>query len=229
LDQTGNLKYPSPAVSPISTPAVELLPRIADESLGEITLVAIGPLTNVAKAIIADPERMRQYKQIFIMGGAFRTYGNTTTTSEFNIFVDPHAAQVVVESGIPLVFVPLDVTEQVCLDMGHIEQEVRPLGTRLSEFLADLTHGYIEYHVATEGFSGCFLHDPLAVGVAIDESFARMRDGHVEIETEGRVTTGMTVCDLRPNPVIPKPPNACICVEVDVPRFIRFFLDRIKG
>ena len=228
-DETGALKYPRPATSPVSTPAVELLPRIADESPGEITLVAIGPLTNVAKAIVADPERMRKYAQIVIMGGAFRVYGNTTVTSEFNIYVDPHAAQVVAESGIPLIFVPLDVTEQVCLEMGHIVREVHPLGTRLSQFLTDVTRGYIEFHIATQGFSGCYLHDPVAIGVAIDESFARMQEGHVEIETQGVLTMGMTVCDLRPNPVIPKPPNARICIEVDADRFFRFFLDRIKG
>lgn len=229
MDETGNLKYPCPAASPISTPAVELLLQIADESPDEITLVAIGPLTNVAKAIIADPERMRKYAQIVIMGGAFRTYGNTTATSEFNIYVDPHAAQVVVESGIPLIFVPLDVTEQVCLDMGHVVREIHPLGTRLSQFLSDLTRRYVEYHLATEGFPGCYMHDPVAVGVAIDESLVGMQEGHVEIETEGVAATGMTVCDFRPNPVIPRPPNARICLEVDANRFLRFFLDRIKG
>ncbi len=226
MDETGILRYARPATSPDPTPAAQLLPRIAD---GDVTLVAIGPLTNVAKAILSDPERMRRYERIIIMGGAFRTYGNTTATSEFNIYVDPHAAQVVVESGIPLIFVPLDVTEQVCLEMGHVVREVRPLGTRLSQFLADLTRGYIEYHMETEGFPGCYLHDPLAIGVAIDESFVGMQEGHVEIETEGTATLGMTVSDLRPNPVIHKPPNARICTEVDVNRFFRFFLDRIKG
>ena len=143
--------------------------------------------------------------------------------------MDPHAAQVVVESGIPLIFVPLDVTEQVCLDMGQVVREIHPLGTRLSQFLSDLTRRYVEYHLATEGFPGCYMHDPLAVGVAIDESLVGMQEGHVEIETEGVAATGMTVCDFRPNPVIPKPPNARICLEVDANRFLRFFLDRIKG
>lgn len=226
MDETGILRYARPSTTPVSTPAVELLPQLADN---DVTLVAVGPLTNVAKAIIADPERMRQYARIIIMGGAFRTYGNTTATSEFNVYVDPHAAQVVVESGIPLIFVPLDATEQVCLEMGHIVREIHPLGTRLSEFLADLTRGYIAYHMETEGFPGCYLHDPLAIGVAIDESFVGMQEGHVEVETEGGATVGMTVCDLRPNPVIAMPPNARICTEVDVPRFFRFFLDRIKG
>lgn len=226
MDESGLLKYTRPATSPIPTPAVELLPEIAHK---DVTLIAIGPLTNVAKAIIRDPERMSRYGRIIIMGGAFRTYGNTTATSEFNIYVDPHAARVVVESGIPLTFVPLDVTEQVCLEMGHLVREIRPLGTRLSRFIGDLTHRYIEYHMETEGFPGCYLHDPLAIGVAIDESFVGMREGHVEIETEGVAATGMTVCDLRPNPVIPKPPNARICTEVDAGRFFRFFLDRIKG
>lgn len=226
MDETGILRYARPSTTPISTPAVELLPQLA---AADVTLVAVGPLTNVAKAIVADPERMRRYAGIIVMGGAFRAYGNTTATSEFNIYVNPHAAQVVLASGIPLIFVPLDVTEQVCLEMGHIIREIDPLGTRLSQFLADLTRGYIDYHMETEGFPGCYLHDPLAIGVAIDESFVGMQEGHVEVETEGTATIGMTVGDLRPNPVIPKPPNARICTEVDVQRFFRFFLDRIKG
>ncbi|MCL6520003.1 MAG: nucleoside hydrolase [Armatimonadetes bacterium] len=227
--KTGEYKYPKPSRMAISTPAVQLLPELAEKYAGELTLITLGPLTNVARAILDKPVAMASLKEIIIMGGAFRVYGNTTTVAEFNIFVDPHAAEVVLDVGVPITFVPLDVTEQVCLEMGYVTREIKPLGTKLSEFLSDLTREYIQYHMKTEGFPGCYLHDPLAVGVAIDPTIVGMREGFVQIETAGNITTGMTVCDLRPQPLVENPPNARICTEVDAHRFLRLFLERIKG
>jgi len=229
MEQTGVLRYAKPAGAPVSEPAFELLANLAEKCRGDITLVTIGPLTNVAKAVLEYPDRMAGFKEIICMGGAFRVYGNTTPVAEFNIFVDPHAAQVVLDSGIPITFVPLDVTEQVCLEMGHIIREIRPLGTKLSRFIDDITCGYVRYHMETEGLPGCYLHDPLAVGVAIDPTFCGMQEGFVQVETAASMTMGMTVCDLRPRPLTCQPPNARICTEVDVGRFFRFFLERING
>ncbi|HUV05024.1 MAG TPA: nucleoside hydrolase [Armatimonadota bacterium] len=229
MEETGALKYARPTASPSSMPAFELLADLADRHAGDISLITIGPLTNVAKAILEHPKRMAGFKEIICMGGAFRVYGNTTPVAEFNIFVDPHAAQVVLDSGIPMTFVPLDVTERVCLEMGHIVKEIQPVGTRLSRFVSDLTRGYVRYHMHTEGFPGCYLHDPLAVGVCIDPTFCGVQEGFVQIETAAGITMGMTVCDLRPNPLTPEPPNARICTEVDAGRFFQFFLDRIRG
>jgi purine nucleosidase/pyrimidine-specific ribonucleoside hydrolase len=229
MEETGALRYAKSRSSPISQPAFELLADLGERHSGEITLITIGPLTNVAKAILEAPHSMVGYKEIVCMGGAFRVYGNTTPAAEFNIFVDPHAAQVVLDSGIPITFVPLDVTEQVCLEMEHITREIQPLGTKLSRFVSDLTAGYIEYHMTAEGFPGCYLHDPLAVGVAIDPSLCGMQEGFVQVETTGALTMGMTVCDLRPHPLTSEPPNARICTEVDVNRFLSFFLTRLKS
>jgi len=229
MEETGALKYAKPAGSPIPVPAFELLADLADRHAGDISLITIGPLTNVAKAILEHPNRMTGFKEVICMGGAFRAYGNTTPVAEFNIFVDPHAAQVVLDSGIPLTFVPLDVTEQVCLEMGHIVKEIRPLGTKLSRFVSDVTCGYVRYHMRTESFPGCYLHDPLAVGVAIDPTFCGVQEGFVQIETAAGITTGMTVCDLRPRPLTSEPPNARICTTVEANRFFGFFLDRLRG
>jgi len=229
MDEAGILSYAKPLGSPVPTPAVELLPQLAEKYPHELTLVTIGPLTNVAKAVVQDPARMAGFRKIICMGGAFRVYGNTTPTAEFNVYVDPHAAQVVVDSGIPITFVPLDVTEKVCLEMGHLVSEIRPLGTKLSNFIYDLTQGYMRRHTETEGFPGCYLHDPLAVGAAVDPTLVVTQEGYVQIETAGGVTVGMTVCDLRPNAITAHPPNARICTEVDASRFLRLFLDRIKG
>lgn len=225
VDGLGGLHrlYPKPSGRPISKPAVELLAELGSPT-GQTcptcqtgpALITIGPLTNVAKAIIEHQAAMNGYKEIICMGGAFEVPGNTTPVAEFNIFVDPRAAQIVLESGIPMTFVPLDVTERVCLEMGHVIQEIHPRGTKLSRFLTDVTRGVMGYHLETVGFHGCYLHDPLAVGLAIDPSFCEIKEAYVRIETEGR-----TVADFH------QTPNARVCMEVDAPRFLRFFLDRV--
>ncbi len=229
MEETGILRYARPETAPISTPAHELLADLGRRSAGDITLVTIGPLTNIARAIVENPNAMKGYREIICMGGAFEVYGNTTPVAEFNIYVDPQAAQVVAESGIPLTFVPLDVTEQVCLLMDHLVESIQPLNTKLSRFITDLTHGYIRYHMETEGFMGCYLHDPLAIGLAIDSSFCSTRPAYVQVEIESPLTMGMTVSDLRPRPLTTEPPNARVCTQVDAARFLDFFLSRITG
>lgn len=228
MEETGALRYARPIGRPISKRAWELLAELGGQtsptcqtSQTGLTLITIGPLTNVAKAIIEHPSAMKGYREVICMGGAFQVNGNTTPVAEFNIFVDPHAAQVVLDSGIPMTFVPLDVTEQVCLEMGHVTREIHPLGTRLSQFIADVTRGIVDYHMRTEGFPGCYLHDPLAVGIAIDPSFCGTREAFVQVVTEG-TDAGKTVAR-------PTLPNARVCTEVDAARFVRFFLDRVTG
>ncbi|MHB1000383.1 MAG: nucleoside hydrolase [Armatimonadota bacterium] len=229
MSESGILKYAQPTGQVTHTSASDLLAELADRYNDDLTITAIGPLTNIAKAIIDHPDKMTRTGGIICMGGAFRTYGNTTPVAEFNIYVDPHAAQVVLDSGIPVIIVPLDVTEQVCLEMNHIVRDIRPMGTRLSDFICDLTDGYIKYHMENEGFPGCYLHDPLVIGMVIDPSFCGMQEGFVQVETTGTITTGMTVCDLRPNPITTQPSNARICTEVDANRFFKLFLQRIMG
>ena len=218
MEETGIVRYAKPSGKVIPKPAVELLAELGQA--GGITLITIGPLTNVAKAIVKHPDAMKGYREIICMGGAFSVPGNTTLTGEFNIVVDPHAAQVVLDSGIPVTFVPLDVTEQVCLEMGHVAREIRPLGTKLSRFLADITEGIMRYHAEAEGLAGCYLHDPLAVGIAIDPSFCQIEETFVRVETDG-MEAGRTVADSQ------QPPNARVCTEVDSARFVRFFLDAV--
>jgi purine nucleosidase len=220
IDGLGGLHglYPPPQIAPVPETAWELMADMAWSSPGEIALIALGPLTNVAKAIVERPADMEKLSEIICMGGAFRTYGNTTTVSEFNVYVDPHAAAVVADSGIPLTFVPLDITEQVRMHRAAV-----PTG-----FIAELTQGYLDYHRETEGLEACYLHDPVAVGYAIDKTICKTREGFVQVEINPGVTLGMTVCDLRDRPVIPHSPNARICTHVDHERFLRLFLSRIS-
>lgn len=222
-------RYPEPSLYPVSSDhAVDVILSLAADHPHEIILIPTGPLTNIAKAIIQDSERMRKIKEIIIMGGAFSVPGNVTAVAEFNIFADPNAADVVVNSKLPITFVGLDVTHQVRLQKSHVRQEIEPLNTQLSQFICDITSIYMDFHKENNGISGCYMHDPLAVGVAIDPSLVETADLYVQVETQGEVALGMTVVDLRPVGRREASPNANVCTKVDADRFLTLFLDTIS-
>jgi inosine-uridine nucleoside N-ribohydrolase len=200
---------------------LELLTRRPDAEI-----VAVGPLTNLARAIERDRERMRRVRRITVMGGAFRVYGNTTAVAEFNIFVDPDAAQIVLDLGVPVVIVPLDVSERVVV----LREDLRTLAeSHLSRFVTAITDRLMRVHADLCGFDGCYLHDPLALGTVLDPSLVETVEARVDVATEGHVTRGMTVADLRPNGLFRGTPNAHVAVAVDAERFQRLFLQRMVG
>ena len=176
-----------------------------------------------------EPDRMRGLREIIIMGGAFETGGNASPVAEFNIHADPHAAQIVCDAGIPLVFVPLDVTRQAFLDAGTIDRFAAAAGTgeagARAAFVRDCTSRYVAFHRQKRGVNGCFLHDPLAVAVAVREELVTTVPARVDVETSGDLTTGMTVSDLRSDRW--GDPNARVCTAVDVQAFTRLFEERV--
>ncbi len=155
----------------------------------QLTIVAIGPLTNLALAFRKSPREMRSVGRIISMGGAFRVPGNTGPVSEFNYFVDPHAVQVVLENAARLLVLPLDVTEQITLMWNEV---VRRSSGRAGRWMRTLVDGYMRYHLATEGFRGAYLHDPIAVAEAIRPGILKFRACEVQIDTGSGVTRGMT-------------------------------------
>ena len=223
-DANGAHIYPDPLqrVSPVH--AVDLILERVERHPDELTLIAVGPLTNVARAIMRDPDRMRGLREIVIMGGAFETPGNVSPVAEFNIHADPHAAQIVCDSGIPLVFVPLDVTRQAFLNAETIDRYADEGGARAT-FVRDCTARYVAFHRRNRGVNGCFLHDPLAVAVAVREDLVTMVPARVDVETAGDLTTGMTVADLRSARW--GEPNARVCTALDVQAFTRLFEERV--
>ncbi len=223
VDAGGSRVYPDPVQRVSSVHAVDLILERAGRYPDELTLVAVGPLTNVARAIMKDPDRMRTLREIIIMGGAFETHGNVSPVAEFNIHADPHAAQIVCDSGIPLIFVPLDVTRQALLDAEMIDRYAVAGGAR-ANFVRDCTARYVAFHRRNRGVNGCFLHDPLAVAVAVLEDLVTLVPARVDVETAGDLTTGMTVADLRSHR---GEPNARVCVALDVQGFTRMFEERV--
>ena len=221
-------RYPVPSMTLSSRNAAdEILYQLA-ATPQPITIIALGPLTNIAAAIKKDKAAMASAKRIVLMGGAIGVAGNITPAAEFNIYVDPHAAGIVFNAGIPITMVGLDVTYQVKLTADDIAAATAAHNTTASRFLIDCTRHPLESTAKRYGESRLFLHDPLAVGVVIDPSFVVTEAMPVDIETQGDITEGMTVADRRSiHPSLKKPPTADVCIDVDAPLFTDFFLKRV--
>ena len=150
----GYAKLPGPRTKPQVQHGCDFLIERIMSAPGEVTLVAIGPLTNVALAIRQEPRIVQSLKELIIMGGAIRYEGNTTALAEFNTYADPHAAHIVYHAGIPTTLVPLDVTYQCVLTQGDVDRLLR-LDSPLTRFIADATRFYMEFHDEYQGVQGC--------------------------------------------------------------------------
>lgn len=159
---------------------------------GKVTLVAVAPLTNVAMAIRKEPRIVQAVREVIIMGGALRADGNTTSLAEFNFFVDPHAAHIVLESGMPITLVPWDITKDVLLMSEHLDQ-LRLIDSPITQFVIEATRYYIEFHLGTFGYEGCSINDPVALALAFRPDLATTEAMHVAIEYTSELTIGKTV------------------------------------
>ena len=170
-DALGRPRYSAPLVTPSGRSATDEILFHLSSTPESLTLVALGPLTNIAEAIERDRGTMATLKRIVLMGGAVTVPGNITPAAEFNIYVDPQSASIVFNAGIPLTVVGLDVTRKVRLSRKTVETVVAPCQTVISQFLSDCTAGLFALSEEREGEAGFSLHDPLAIGVVIDPSF----------------------------------------------------------
>lgn len=204
-----------------SLPAEVLLPTLARQEPEELTLIATGPLTNLALGIQRDVEGMKRFKEMVIMGGAVRASGNITPYAEFNLYSDPLAAQIVFESGIPITLVPLDVTHQVSLTPYFMEGKMKPLQNPFSNFIIQAT-GYDSFMRQFRNRERIFLHDPLAVGVAIDPTLVKTERLSLRVETEEGPYYGRII-------EFPEGPKLDVCLNVEVERFLDLFLSSLRG
>jgi purine nucleosidase len=195
---------------------------------GEITLVPVGPLTNIALALRVAPDLRTKVREIILMGGSI-TGGNMTPAAEFNIYSDAEAAKVVFASGIPITMVGLGATAQAILTRAHLA-ELRASGSPIAGTVARMAEFYV-LAGESRGQDGAAMHDPLAVGLAIDRNFAaKIQPMHIDVETKGELTYGETVADRRSlSGGEAVQPNADVPVEVDGDRFLRFFVERITA
>jgi purine nucleosidase len=222
----GQAKLPEPTIQPVSQHAVDyLIERFLAEP-GELTLFAIGPLTNVALAIRKEPKFAKAVKELVIMGGAVRSGGNITPLAEFNIHEDPHAAHIVFNSGIPITLIPLDVTYKCLLTSTDVDR-LNQIDSPVARFVRDVTADYMEFYLKYEGFSGCALHDPLTVAVVIAPELLTMENHYVNVDISGGVSTGKTYADLMK--VTKKPANMKVALEVRGREFVELFIQRMEA
>jgi pyrimidine-specific ribonucleoside hydrolase len=201
-------------------PAWDLTRRILMESPEPVTLVPTGPLTNIGILFTAYPEVKRNIAGISLMGGSLFAGGNRTGAAEFNILVDPEAAAIVFASGVPITMCGLDVTNKAFLLPEEVET-LRKTG-RIGRFLAELVTFYFGTY-RKQGFKGAALHDPCAVLALTAPELFQTRSLHVDIETTGALTLGMTLAELRP--WIGAAPNVTACLDIDREAFVRVLHD----
>lgn len=188
----GYARLPEPRTPPAREHAVDMIIREIMAAPGEVTLVAVAPLTNVALAIRKEPRIVEAVRDVIIMGGALRVDGNTTTLAEFNFYVDPHAAHIVLESGMPITLLPWDITRDVLLTQAHVDRLLRA-PSRVPGFVADAVRFYLEFHLAAFGFAGCSINDPIALALVFRPELAQTELMHVAIEHTSELTAGKTV------------------------------------
>ncbi len=238
--------------------AADLLVEEARRRPGEITLVTLGPATNLAIAVLREPELPLLLRRWVLMGGSYRSPGNTAPTTEWNVSVDPEAMQACIAAfsepavvgrrtaaGLPALplALGLDVTERAKLVPAHVVELARRAGSRVDaardetagsvathpviRYVGDALRFYMEFHSRYDGFYGAFIHDPLAVAAALDDSLVRAEELAVEVELGGTLTTGETVTDWRR--AWGRPPTLAVAVEADLAAFFDRFIERVGG
>ncbi|MBE5968099.1 MAG: pyrimidine-specific ribonucleoside hydrolase RihA [Lachnospiraceae bacterium] len=184
---------PDCGFAPSDLSAVELLIKTIEESDDKITLVPIGPLTNIAKLFLVRPDLKEKIERLSIMGGG-AYMGNWTPAAEYNIWADPEAAKIVFNSGLPIIMSGLDVTHKAYITREENEI-LRAQGNEISIFAAELIDYFSRYHYEVEGFPGCTMHDPTAIAALLYPEIFTGVTCNVDVETKGELTTGMTVVD----------------------------------
>jgi purine nucleosidase len=193
-----------------------LIETLRAAEAGTITLCALGPLTNIAMAVVRAPEVAGKIAELVIMGGACFELGNVTPAAEFNIHVDPHAAAIVAESGIPITMMPLDVTHQLLTTPPRLDA-LRALGNRCGGSVAALLASFERRRRAKFGSRATALHDPSVIAYLLSPTFFQGREVNVAVETQSPLTMGMTVVDWWG--VTGRKPNARVMNAVDVDGF----------
>lgn len=222
---------PECGFAPSELTALELLIKTIEESEEKVTLVPIGPLTNIATLLIVRPDLKAKIERLSIMGGG-AYMGNWTPAAEYNIWADPEAAKVVFNSGLPIIMSGLDVTHKAYITREENEV-LRAQGNELSVFAAELIDYFSRYHYEVEGFPGCTMHDPTAIAVLLYPEIFTGVTCNVDVEVTGELTTGMTVVDTIGykekifGEKVDK--NTTVLFQVDRKKYVEYFFEAMKA
>lgn len=191
---------------------------------GTVTLCTLGPLTNIAAAFNTAPDIIERVQEVVMMGGAYFEVGNITPAAEFNIYVDPEAAEIVFKSGAPITVMPLDVTHKVLATRPRVEA-IRALGSRVGRFTAEMLDFFERFDVEKYGSEGGPLHDPCVIAWLLRPDLFSGRHVNVEVETRSELTLGMTVADWWG--VTDRKPNAMFIGDADADGFFQLLTERL--
>jgi inosine-uridine nucleoside N-ribohydrolase len=236
----GGVQFPEPKVKPVAESASQLIRQIVRKSPGEITIIALGPLTNLAIAFRDDPALAGMVQSIVLMGGSL-SRGNVTPSAEFNIYADPEAAQAVFHAGAPITMVGLDVTRKAVLREEHI-QAFEAGDNPMSRAAGQITRATMDRIRKAGNNGGPVMHDSLAVAAFLDPTVVTLHDYYIEVETSGEFAAGETLGYNRapihrsapvansaaaPSELMTFKPNAKVAMELDAERFFKLLVGRI--
>ncbi len=221
----GQVNLPEPTIELSPQHGVDFLIEMLLASVKPMKIATLGPLTNLALALVKSPQIIEKIGQVVMMGGA-TTHGNVTPSSEFNIYCDPHAAQIVMTSGIPVVMMGLDVTHQAIATpnrLAKIRQIGDPIGTLVAKLLDDYSYHDIQHY----GFEGAPLHDPCVIAYLINPTLFETRKCFVEVEIQSEITMGRTIVDWYG--VSDRAPNVEVVCAIDSDGFYALLCDRLTA
>jgi purine nucleosidase len=221
----GHAVLPPPTITVVKENAANLIIEIVNANPGEVTILCIGPVTNLALALLKEPSLRKKIKSVVSMAGTIHYPGNATPSAEYNVFCDPESFDILLHSGIDLTIVPLDVTYQCLFTKDHV---ARLKGARadIAEFIDRSTAFYMEFHAEYQGIQGCAINDPLAAAILVKPELVTLRDYYLDVELHGDFTTAKISADHFN--ATGNPPNAKVAMEVDVEAFMDFFIERVK-
>ncbi|PPR93296.1 hypothetical protein GOBAR_AA27375 [Gossypium barbadense] len=229
-DGLGNQNFPPPEGKPIDMSATDFLVEQANLYPGKVTVVALGPLTNIALAIQQDPSFVKNIGQIVLLGGAFAVNGNVNPAAEANIFGDPDAADIVFTSGADVLAVGINVTHQVVLTDSDRETLASSNG-KFAQYLLKILEVYFNYHHDAYSTKGVYLHDPTAMLAAINPSLITYVEGAVRVQTNG-ITRGLTLLYNKQKRFAEitewsNQPSVKVAVTVDAPAVLKLVMKRL--
>jgi inosine-uridine nucleoside N-ribohydrolase len=225
----GDVILPEPQLRPLEQHAVELLIEKIMAAPGEITLVCVGPLTNIAQAVRGEPRLAQAVRELVIMGGALRVPGNITPCAEFNIFVDPHAAHIVLHAGWQIRLVTLDVTNRT-LFKRELAGQLATSGSPVTVLIKQVMDYFCDIFGQARRLDAIQMHDPLCLAAAFRPELLTWEEAYVDVELAGTLTLGETVGFFAGSgKPLPHTPNVLASVDVDVESFIDLYVERIQA
>lgn len=228
-DGLGETNQTPPETKPVGQSAAQFIVETIMAHPGEITLVPVGPLTNIALAFMLEPRIVQHVAQVVIMGGAATVNGNVNPAAEANIYNDPHAADLVFTAGWPITMVGLDVTTKVIMDEPYLAALQAP-GRKTGTYIYDIVRFYLRFHQQVHQVYAAYTHDPSAIAYLLDPTLFHTEQGAIRVITEG-IARGHTLMDRRGHWSRPNewsthlPIN--VCLDVDAERLLALYQQRI--